>query len=71
MLFEVFSYFISSFPCNYHLTVEPVRVKDLIQRLVELPSLLAAHGVCISMAANLVEAQVLEDLELIQVLPYT
>lgn len=41
-----------------------------VKRLVELPSLLAVHGVCISMAANLVEAQVLEDLELIQVLPY-
>lgn len=58
-------------PCNYHLTVVPVHVKELIQRLVELHSLLAVHGVCISMAANLVEAQALEDLELIRALPYT
>lgn len=63
--------FISSFPCNYHLTAVPVHVKELIQRLVELRSLLAVHGVCISMAVNLVEAQALEDLELIQALPYT
>lgn len=50
--------------------IVPVHVKELIQRLVELRSLLAVHGVCISMDVNLVEAQAPEDLELIQALPY-
>lgn len=63
--------FTSSFPSDYHLTVVPVHAKELIQRLAELRSLLAVHGVCISMDVNLVEAQAPEDLELIQALPYT
>lgn len=63
--------FVSSSPCNSHPTVVPVHVKELIQRPVELHSLSAVHGVCISMDVNLVEAQALEDLELIQALPYT
>lgn len=50
--------------------IVPVHAKELIQKLAELHSLLAVHGVCISMAANLVEAQALEDLELIQALLY-
>lgn len=50
--------------------IVPVHVKELIQRLVELHSLLAVHGVCTLMVVSLVEAQAPGDLELIQALPY-
>lgn len=55
----------------YHLTVVPVPVKELTQTLVELHSLLGAPGVCISMVANLGEAQAPDDLELNQTHPCT